>query len=246
MVRCRIPGRLETQAWGFCSQQSHHQIAHRSGPTKAPSVPSLLPGLKWCLMILDTGNQCHPQQNGVQGAPLLMPASIKVWGRVTWLEDCGGCMSPSCFKGTGRMGSGVLFCHGIRLVKGALSRSRERSSESPDGQGDGKGPICCVVPVLSSDTLPAPPSPYCHPLPRQCLNIVISHCSALLTVPCHRHMAALPTLHQSLGYFLITMSPVAVLLSPPCHLLLSHCLHHPLFLFIVTCPCHSATPFMLP
>lgn len=191
-------------------------------------------------MILDTGNQRQPQQNGVQGAPLLTPASIKVWGRVTWLEDCGGggVCPHLASRGLGEWGSGVLFCHGIRLVKGALPRPREGSSESPDGQGDGKDPICCVVPVWSSVTLPAPPSPYCHPLPRQCLNTVISHCSTLLTVPCHHHMAALPTLHQSLGYFLIamlpvavmlTMSPVTVLLSPSHpvlvhrHLSLSHC-----------------------
>lgn len=41
---------------GFFSQQSHPQIARISGPTKMSSIPSLLLGLRGCLMIPDTRN----------------------------------------------------------------------------------------------------------------------------------------------------------------------------------------------
>ena len=50
------PERLETQGWGSCSQQRHPQTTQRSGATETPSIPSLL-WLRWCLAILDSGNQ---------------------------------------------------------------------------------------------------------------------------------------------------------------------------------------------
>ena len=59
------------------SRQGDSQGTRRSGPTKTPSFRSLsLPWAQMMLMIPDAGNQCHPRQNGVQGAPAFSTSSI--------------------------------------------------------------------------------------------------------------------------------------------------------------------------
>lgn len=61
-------------------------------------------------------------------------------------------------------------------------------------------------------------------LSSQCCHLSLQSSPA---VPSHRSTAALLTLPQSLGYSPITVSSVAVTLSPHRHLLLSYFLHHP-------------------
>lgn len=74
------PGRPETRAWGFHSRQSDAQVAHRSGPTKIPSIPSSSPEIS------TTSAKWSPR------GPQLLPtsASAKVGGRGDWLGECGG------------------------------------------------------------------------------------------------------------------------------------------------------------
>lgn len=199
-------------------------------------------------MIPDTGNQCQPQQNGVQGAPTSSNTSIcQIWGGVPGQRGVGMCVLTLL---RGGQGNGI-WCPEVLSwalsCGGAFPRPRERSLESPDGRTDGKGPVRCVAPNLSSALFPSHlPTSSCCPSPSGTV-LMGSSLTATLPPRCHPSFshtvslplplipASLPTVHPSPGglfYYNVicrcqpvsSSPPVAVTLCPHCHLLLSRCL----------------------
>ena len=120
---------------------------------------------------------------------------------------------------------------------GAFPRPRERSLESPDGQTDGKGPVCCVVPNLSSALfLSHLPTSSCCPSPS---GTVLRGSSLTATLPprCHPSFSHTVSLSFTTDPSLPTNStpiPRGAFLVQ-CHLSLSACL------LFATCCCHTVS-----